>query len=505
MNLKRILHLAVTLAVFTALALSSVVWADNVVNTLDNTIDNPKEEIEVRAGGPVEVGFRIIATKDQGESSAICNVDDGHPATLSFVGLPSGITAGMTTFTACGVEKKITFTIPSSVAQGTYNVNTSNFNMSGGKSGASWDFGYAQFQIKVLPPSDTTPPVITPIISGTLGNNGWYISDVTVSWTVTDSESAITSKSGCDETTINDDTAGVTLTCTATSAGGAAQASVIIKRDATPPSITAALDKSAASTGWYNSDTGAPTVSFTCSDAMSGLVGDCPGSYTFGEGANQSYSQTIYDNAGNSATAEVSGINVDLTPPSITWNGGPADGESYYFGFVPPASTCTAEDGLSGLTEAGCTLSGYSTAVGTHTLTATATDKAGNTTEKTRTYTVLAWTLKGFYQPVDMNGVYNVAKGGSTVPLKFEIFAGPTELTDTAFVRSLTYAQTACAADALTDEIETVATGGTSLRYDWMTGQFIFNWKTPTTPGKCYRVTMTTMDGSFLQAFFKIK
>jgi predicted secreted protein len=29
--------------------------------------------------------------------------------------------------------------------------------------------------------------------------------------------------------------------------------------------------------------------------------------------------------------------------------------------------------------------------------------------------------LKGFYQPVDMNGVYNIVKNGSTVPLKFEI------------------------------------------------------------------------------------
>ena len=31
-----------------------------------------------------------------------------------------------------------------------------------------------------------------------------------------------------------------------------------------------------------------------------------------------------------------------------------------------------------------------------------------------------------------MNGVVNTVKGGSTVPLKFEVFAGTTELTDTA-------------------------------------------------------------------------
>ena len=51
-------------------------------------------------------------------------------------------------------------------------------------------------------------------------------------------------------------------------------------------------------------------------------------------------------------------------------------------------------------------------------------DKAGNTTTVSRTYTVQKWTLKGFYPPVDMNGVVNTVKGGSTVPLKFEVFAG---------------------------------------------------------------------------------
>jgi hypothetical protein len=128
---------------------------------------------------------------------------------------------------------------------------------------------------------------------------------------------------------------------------------------------------------------------------------------------------------------------------------------------------------------------------------------AGNVATETRSYTVLPWTLKGFYQPVDMNGVYNTVKGGSTVPLKFEVFAGSTELTDVADIRSLTFAETTCNANAVTDEIELTATGGTSLRY--ADGQFIYNWKTPKNLGKCYRVTMTTIDSSSLAAYFKLK
>lgn len=142
---------------------------------------------------------------------------------------------------------------------------------------------------------------------------------------------------------------------------------------------------------------------------------------------------------------------------------------------------------------------------GDHIIGLRVTDDGGLSDTDTATITILPWTLKGFYQPVDMNGVYNLVKGGITVPFKFEIFAGSTELTDIAEIKSLTYAQTSCNANAITDEIETTATGGTSLRYDLLGGKFIYNWKTPATAGKCYRVTMTTMDGSTLVAYFKLK
>lgn len=85
--------------------------------------------------------------------------------------------------------------------------------------------------------TDATPPVVTPEREGTLGSRGWYVSDVRVTWTVTDPESAFTTV-GCDPTTIIADTAGTTLTCTATSYGGSTTASVIVKRDATPPTLT---------------------------------------------------------------------------------------------------------------------------------------------------------------------------------------------------------------------------------------------------------------------------
>jgi hypothetical protein len=143
--------------------------------------------------------------------------------------------------------------------------------------------------------------------------------------------------------------------------------------------------------------------------------------------------------------------------------------------------------------------------VGDHVIGLRVTDEGGLSDADTATVTVLPWTLQGFYQPVDMNGVYNIVKSGSTVPFKFEIFAGPTELTDTAYIKSFISAPASCTTSVATDDIEQTVTGGTSLRYDATEGQFIYNWKMPKTAGKCYRITMTAIDGSSLVAYFKLK
>jgi hypothetical protein len=284
-------------------------------------------------------------------------------------------------------------------------------------------------------------------------------------------------------------------------AGNSASAQATgINIDLTAPSITAAATTSPNAAGWYKGDV---TVAFLCADAGAGLDGACPISQTLtGEGvAVSSTAESVTDKAGNTATSNIVTVKIDRTAPGITWNAGPAGGGVYYFSFVPAAPTCTAVDLLSG--PDGCSVTGYSSAIGSHTLTATARDLAGNVKTETRTYSVNYWTISGFYQPVDMGGVLNSARAGSTVPLKFEIFAG-TELTSTSVVQAF-YSQTSCSASAPTDDIEQYATGGTALCYDATAGQFIFNWQTPKSSGACYLVTLTTSDGSHIEARFKLK
>ncbi len=271
--------------------------------------------------------------------------------------------------------------------------------------------------------------------------------------------------------------------------------------DVTAPGIALVSALPAANgAGWNNA---AVTVTWSCTDTGSGVV-DATVTKTLSEGAAQSATGTCADKAGNTVSNTQSPFNIDLTAPGVTWNGSIANGATFAFGSVPASPSCTATDALSG--PGACTVIGWSDAVGAHTLSATAYDVAGNSTTETRAYTVGAWTLKGFYQPVDMNGVWNVIKGGQTVPLKFEVFAGSTELTSTSEIKSFTTAVIACGAPSATaDEVEVTTTGGTSLRYDATSGQFIQNWQTPKGAGICYRATMTTQDGSSLVALFKTK
>jgi len=122
-----------------------------------------------------------------------------------------------------------------------------------------------------------------------------------------------------------------------------------------------------------------------------------------------------------------------------------------------------------------------------------------------------AWSLKGFYQPVTMSSgvmVYNTVKGGSTVPLKFNVYAGVggAEQTNTSAVQSFVL-QTISCTPGLEDPIDDTftTTGVTTLRYDATAGQFINNWQSPKVAGKCYAVTMTAQDNSTLVAYFKTK
>jgi hypothetical protein len=301
-----------------------------------------------------------------------------------------------------------------------------------------------------------------------------------------------------------------TVTCTATDGSDNEATPTTFKvkvADTTKPELNLPDNITEEATGPNGN---AVTYNATASDLVDGSVNvDCtPASgSTFAittTTVNCSATDAHNNTANGSFTVKVQDT---IAPSNIQFVGNINDGGSFFFGDVPAQPTCTATDGGSGLNSAGCVVSGYSTAVGTHTLKATATDKAGNTATKEISYTVKPYTLNGFYQPIDMNDTVNTVKNGSTVPVKFELFKGATELTSTSAVTSIVAKTVNCAAfnGDPEDAIETVATGGTSLRYDAAGGQFIYNWQTPKKPNTCHNLTMTATDGSTITAYFKLK
>jgi hypothetical protein len=174
--------------------------------------------------------------------------------------------------------------------------------------------------------TDQTPPIVMPFIQGALGNNGWYIGNVTVDWGSWDPESDVTSRVGCVETIITTDTVGTTVTCSATSEGGTTTQSVTIKRDTTPPSVVITQP---ASGRIYTGGTVVPAA-FSCTDALSGndlcagVVAAGDPIDTSSEGFDRPFYVSTRDQAGNMGgvfvTYDVSLSSCNaIDPPRLWW------------------------------------------------------------------------------------------------------------------------------------------------------------------------------------------
>jgi hypothetical protein len=162
-------------------------------------------------------------------------------------------------------------------------------------------------------PGDPTPPVVTPIISGTLGSNGWYVTSVTVNWRIEDPESIILETRGCDTWPGTTDTPGARLSCYARSDGGESTSSKTIKLDKTAPAVSGAADRPPDANGWY---TRPFTASFSGTDATAGIASCSSVGFGGPDTAGTSVAGTCRDNAGNVGNGLFS-FKYDATAPTV--------------------------------------------------------------------------------------------------------------------------------------------------------------------------------------------
>ena len=182
-------------------------------------------------------------------------------------------------------------------------------------------------------------PVITASIDPPANGTGWHHTEATVSFTCSDTLSGIASCHG--PVAVTTEGANQTVTGTAVdNAGNTATTAATVNLDKTAPSITAQADRNANAAGWYN---GPVTVSFACTDGLSGIAA-CPTPAVMNaDGAQQAISGTATDLADNAASTTLA-INLDQTAPVISILS-PADGAA--LSVNPPPITIHYSDNLA--------------------------------------------------------------------------------------------------------------------------------------------------------------
>jgi cell wall-associated NlpC family hydrolase len=190
---------------------------------------------------------------------------------------------------------------------------------------------------EVQGPQDTIPPITTATLSPQPNAAGWNNVNVTVALNSTDNEPGgsgvkqITySTSGAQalaNTTVNAGSISIIISTEGTTTVSFSAADnagnietlkqIVVMLDKSSPTTTGTRTPAPNSSGWNNSNV---SVGFTCADSLSGLAPGSPQALTLlsSEGANQSVTGSCQDLAGNSATATVSAINIDKTPPILT-------------------------------------------------------------------------------------------------------------------------------------------------------------------------------------------
>jgi hypothetical protein len=221
-------------------------------------------------------------------------------------------------------------------------------------------------------PTNQSPSLTWNSVSGATSynvyyGNGTFITNVIVS-SYTDKSAAPGSSNTYYVTAVN-------------SAGESAHSNTVsVLYDTALPTITYTVSSAPNVAGWYN---GPVTITFTCSDPTTGVtVASCSAPVTLSnDGANQTVTGSAVDSAGNSATVTTSPINIDQTPPTISYSVSPApNSNDWNNSSVTVSFTCS--DSTSGIASCPQPITISSTGAN-QTATGTAYDVAGNSSSVT--------------------------------------------------------------------------------------------------------------------------
>jgi hypothetical protein len=161
---------------------------------------------------------------------------------------------------------------------------------------------------------DATAPDVSPAPGRAADANGWYNHPVDVAFQGTDAVSGIDTCTSASYSRPDDGSASVAGTCR-DKAGNTASGSFAVRYDATPPAAPSGTpDRPPDSNGWYNHGL---AVSFTGSDATSGIASCDAPSYDKPNDATATLTGRCRDNAGNTGPEGSFAFKFDSTPPKL--------------------------------------------------------------------------------------------------------------------------------------------------------------------------------------------
>lgn len=251
---------------------------------------------------------------------------------------------------------------------------------------------------------DKTVPTTSHSISGVLGSDGWYVSDVNITLTSSDVISGIANtyyqiNNGAAQTgtsiTLTQEGSHTINYWSADNAGNQEQESnITIKIDKTAPTTSHSLSGTVGNNNWYISDV---VVTLSYSDTVSGIYSvkyrvdngvwqDYTPSFTISSEGTHTIEYYATDNASNIETTKSSSFKIDKTAPSTAHSlSGTSGSNGWYISDV--TVSLSPSDATSGAANtyyqinSGATQTGTSillTSSGTYTIKYWSADNAGN-------------------------------------------------------------------------------------------------------------------------------
>jgi len=267
-------------------------------------------QVNTQGANQIVTGTAVDTAGDQTSTSVTLNISSAPPTITASVS-PAPNSAGWedtpptVSYTCTPAAAPIT----SCPLPQTVNTSGANQKVTGTVTDAAGNTAAVTTSLNI----ELQGPVVAATATPGPNATGWNKTPVTVSFTCTPGIAPLASCPA--PQTVTTQAADQLISGTVTdTAGNSALGSATVSLDQTAPMITASLLPPANANGWNN---GPVTVTFTCTDALSGIVA-CPLPVeTATSGAGQVITGQVSDLAGNTASTSVT-INLSTTPPQIT-------------------------------------------------------------------------------------------------------------------------------------------------------------------------------------------